>query len=114
MHNDCLFCKIARGDLGTEFVYETEHVVAFRDLNPQAPTHILVVPREHIASLNELESAHGEIMQELLLAHKHLAEKEHLEQGYRVVVNTGPQGGQTVAHLHFHLLGGRSLQWPPG
>lgn len=114
MHVDCLFCKIARGELNTEFLFETKNVVAFRDLNPQAPTHILVIPRKHVASLNELDTVDGEIMQDLLLTTKHLAAQEELTQGYRVVVNVGSHGGQSVNHLHFHLLGGRSLQWPPG
>ena len=114
MHSDCLFCKIARGELGTDLILETENLVAFRDINPQAPTHILIIPRQHIASLNELEPTHGEIMGEAMLAVQALAKQEDLHQGYRVVVNTGTHGGQSVAHLHFHLLGGRSLQWPPG
>lgn len=114
MHSDCLFCKIAHGEISTKLVAETEQVVAFKDVNPQAPVHILVIPREHISSLNELETSHGEIMQSILLTIKNLAEQENLEKGYRVVVNVGSHGGQTVGHLHFHLLGGRSLQWPPG
>ncbi len=114
MHSDCLFCKIARGELGTEFVLETENLVAFRDINPVAPTHILIIPREHISSLNELKPVHSEIMGEAMRAVQALAQQENLDQGYRVVVNTGTHGGQSVAHLHFHLLGGRSLQWPPG
>lgn len=111
--SDCLFCKIGRGELGTEFLLETDGIAAFRDIHPQAPTHILVIPKKHIQSLAQLEPDQT-LMGELLLAIRELAEKEGLQDGYRVVVNTGRDGGQSVDHLHFHLLGGRSLQWPPG
>jgi len=112
--SDCLFCKIGRGELGTEFLLETDGIAAFRDIHPQAPTHILVIPKKHIQSLAQLEHEDQTLMGELLLAIRELAEKEGLQDGYRVVVNTGRDGGQSVDHLHFHLLGGRSLQWPPG
>ncbi|MDI9485467.1 MAG: histidine triad nucleotide-binding protein [Bacillota bacterium] len=114
MSSDCLFCKIARGELSTEFLLETEHVVAFHDLNPVAPTHILVIPKKHIASLADAQEEDKELMGELMLAIKDLAEQQGLAEGFRVVANTGAHGGQSVFHLHFHLLGGRSLQWPPG
>ncbi|NLM41346.1 MAG: histidine triad nucleotide-binding protein [Firmicutes bacterium] len=114
MSADCLFCKIARGEFSTEFLLETEHVASFRDINPQAPTHILVIPKKHIESLAHLEAEDQGLMGELLLAVKDLAAQEGLRDGYRVVVNTGRDGGQSVGHLHFHLLGGRALQWPPG
>jgi histidine triad (HIT) family protein len=112
--SDCLFCKIAQGLLSTEFLKETDHLVAFRDLNPVAPTHLLVIPKKHIASLADLEPEDRAVMGEIMLAMKELAEQVGLDNGFRVVANTGPDGGQSVHHLHFHLLGGRSLQWPPG
>ncbi|HBN95706.1 MAG TPA: histidine triad nucleotide-binding protein, partial [Firmicutes bacterium] len=87
---------------------------AFRDLNPVAPTHLLVIPKKHIASLAALEPEDQALMGEIMLAIKELAQQEGLDDGFRVVANTGPDGGQSVHHLHFHLLGGRSLQWPPG
>lgn len=114
MDSNCLFCKIAKGELATEFILETDNVVAFRDINPQAPTHVLIIPRKHIASLAELEASDGSLMGEIVLVAAEVAKRENLEHGYRVVVNTGTHGGQSVAHLHFHVLGGRSLQWPPG
>ena len=114
MPGDCLFCKIAGGEFSTEFLLESENVVAFRDINPVAPTHILVIPRKHIASLAQLETEDGPLMGEIMLSIKKLAEQEGLADGVRVVANTGRDGGQSVNHLHFHLLGGRSLQWPPG
>jgi histidine triad (HIT) family protein len=112
--SDCLFCRIGRGELGTQFLLETDQLAAFRDINPQAPTHILVIPKKHIQSLADLQPEDQGLMGDILMAIKSLAEQEGLEDGYRVVVNTGPDGGQSVGHLHFHLLGGRSLQWPPG
>jgi len=114
MSADCLFCRIARGEFSTEFLLETDNLAAFRDINPQAPTHILVIPKKHIESLAGLQAEDQGLAGELLLAVKELAEREGLSAGYRVVVNTGQDGGQSVGHLHFHLLGGRALQWPPG
>lgn len=114
MPENCLFCRIARGELPTELLLETEHVVAFSDINPVAPTHILVIPKKHVPSLAGLEPEDQALMGELMAAVKELAEQEGLSSGYRVVANTGSDGGQSVNHLHFHLLGGRSLQWPPG
>lgn len=114
MPADCLFCKIGRGELGTEFLLETDSLVAFRDINPVAPTHILVIPKKHIPSLAQLEPEDSTLMGELVLAVQKLAEQEGLNEGFRMVVNTGTHGGQTVQHLHFHLLGGRGLGWPPG
>lgn len=114
MSDGCIFCKIAQGELPADLLLETENIIAFPDINPQAPTHILVIPKKHIASINQLGPEDGQIMGEILLAIQELAKQEKLEQGYRVVVNTGTHGGQSVAHLHFHILGGRSLQWPPG
>lgn len=111
----CLFCRIASGDLGADRVLETDHLVAFRDINPQSPVHVLLVPREHIPSLNELEERHAELVGALHLAARELARREGLaEDGWRLVTNVGADAGQTVPHLHLHLLGGRAMGWPPG
>ena len=108
---DCLFCRIARGDLGTEFVAESEHNVAFRDLHPQAPVHILVVPRRHFAGLREVGPEDRHITADALaLAARVAAEQGLYGGGYRVITNDGPDAGQTVWHLHFHVLGGAQLQ----
>jgi histidine triad (HIT) family protein len=107
---DCVFCKIARGDFGTEFVAESSRAVAFRDLSPQAPTHVLVVPRQHIAGLRDLGAEGAELGGELLRLASEVARKEGLyERGYRVLTNDGLEAGQTVFHLHFHVLGGRTM-----
>ena len=113
---DCIFCKIAQKELSSEVVYETEDVIAFRDVAPVAPTHILVIPKKHIASLTHLEETDRlNLLPKIYEAIDTLATDEELiDDGYRVVANTGKEGGQTVNHLHFHLLGGRSMQWPPG
>ena len=109
----CLFCRIASGELGTEFLLADEHVVAFRDLHPQAPTHALVIPRQHCTSLNDAPDA--AVLGRVLTAARELAVQLGIaESGYRVVLNTGPHGGQSVFHLHAHVLGGRPLGWPPG
>lgn len=110
----CLFCRIARGELDAEVIGRGERWIAFRDIAPQAPTHVLVVPREHIDSLSALDESRAELGGELLRAVAAIASQERLEAGYRVVANTGSDGGQTVPHLHLHLLGGRRLGWPPG
>ncbi len=113
--SECIFCKIAQGEIPAEVVHETDQLVAFRDLNPQAPTHILVIPRKHIATLNDLEAEDAELMGRLYLAAKEIAAAEGIaERGYRTVVNCNPEAGQTVFHIHLHLLGGRSMGWPPG
>lgn len=110
----CIFCKIARREIPASVVYEAPGGLAFRDINPQAPAHILVIPERHFASLNEA-SAEPELLGRLLAMIREIAAQEGLERaGYRVVVNTGADGGQSVDHLHFHLLGGRQLGWPPG
>ncbi len=116
MHTDpnCLFCRVAAGDIPAEVVLETDHIVAFRDIQPKAPTHILLIPREHIVSLDELEPRHGETLGRLFLAARRVAQAEGLQGGWRTVVNVGADGGQSVFHLHVHLLGGRPLSWPPG
>ena len=113
MADDCLFCKIARGEIPVPLVYETDDCVAFRDINPQAPVHVLVIPRQHVASLNQATDAL--LIGRLSIAAAAIAAKEGIaESGYRTVVNTNRDAGQTVFHLHLHLLGGRSLAWPPG
>lgn len=113
MADDCLFCKIIRREIPAKLSFENEHCVAFHDINPQAPLHVLVVPREHVASLNQ---AHDPAMVgHLMLAAAEIAKREGVaEAGYRTVVNTNGAAGQTVFHIHLHLLGGRELGWPPG
>ncbi len=110
----CIFCKIVAGDIPSEKVHEDEDVVAFRDLNPQAPVHVLVVPRKHIASLNEADAGDRAVLGQLLLTTQKLADQLGVRSGYRVVNNCGASAGQSVFHIHFHLLGGRSMSWPPG
>jgi histidine triad (HIT) family protein len=113
--NNCIFCKIVSDETGTDRIYEDEHCLAFRDINPQAPVHILVIPRVHLISINEIDSAPDGLMHDLLKAVRKIAAQLGLDQrGYRTVINTGPDGGQTVFHLHIHLLGGRPMHWPPG
>lgn len=111
---DCIFCKIASGVIPSSKVFENDTVVAFRDLHPQAPTHILVVPRQHLPSHAESSAEHEQLMGQLLMAAGAIARQENLSRGYRLVINSGPDGGQTVDHLHLHLLGGRPMHWPPG
>ena len=112
----CLFCRIVAGEIPADKVHEDEHVLAFRDINPQAPTHILVIPKTHIESAADL--GHGSedaaLSGRLLATTAELARREGLERGWRVVTNVGSDGGQSVQHLHLHLLGGRRLTWPPG
>jgi histidine triad (HIT) family protein len=111
---DCLFCKIASKEIEGDIVVEDDDVVAFRDINPAAPTHILVIPRRHIDSAAELDSGDGELLGKMFATIASLASDEGLDGGFRVVTNVGPEAGQSVQHLHFHLLGGRSMSWPPG
>jgi len=112
---DCIFCKIANGKIPSDKVYENENVYAFRDLNPVAPTHVLIVPKEHIQSLDEMEDTHQSLLGEMMLTAKKIAKDEGLsEDGYRVVNNIGKAGGQSVDHFHLHVVGGRNMQWPPG
>ena len=111
---DCIFCKIARGEIPANKVYEDEEFVAFRDINPQAPTHILVIPKKHIESLSDVKEGDRELLGKLLWVAKKVAQELNLKKGYRLVINTGPDGGQEVLHLHVHLLGGRAMAWPPG
>lgn len=113
--SDCLFCKISAGDIAAELVYEDDTVVAFRDINPQAPLHVLVIPRMHIRTINDMEPAHAEIVGRLYLAAAAIARNEGVaDDGYRAVMNCNEQAGQTVFHVHLHVLGGRRLKWPPG
>jgi histidine triad (HIT) family protein len=113
MADDCLFCKIVRGEIPAKLLFENDRVVAFRDIRPEAPTHILVVPREHVPSLNEATDA--ALIGELSLAAARIAKSEGIaESGYRTVINTNRDAGQTVFHVHLHLLGGRAMGWPPG
>lgn len=112
---DCLFCKIAAGEIAAELVFKNESVVAFRDINPQAPTHILIIPRKHIATINDISADDSNLVGELYLAAAELARMEGFaEQGYRVTMNCNEGAGQTVFHIHLHLLGGRRFTWPPG
>jgi histidine triad (HIT) family protein len=116
---DCLFCKIASGAIPVTRLYEDEFVVAFPDIHPQAPTHILVIPKQHFGSLAQTTSENEALLGQLLGAAAEVARRQHLDPasdggGYRLIVNTGPDGGQTVEHLHVHLLGGRPMGWPPG
>jgi histidine triad (HIT) family protein len=109
--SDCIFCKIARGDFGTPFVAESEQAVAFRDLDPKAPTHVLVVPKKHLSTLQELENEQPETALDLIRLCTEVARREGiLQSGYRVLTNDGPDAGQTVFHLHFHVLGGHPLK----
>ena len=113
MADECLFCRIVRKEIPAKLIAEDEHCVAFRDINPQAPVHILVIPREHVPSLNQAKDA--AMLGRLSLMAADLARKEGIsESGYRTVVNTNGHAGQTVFHIHLHLLGGRAMGWPPG
>ncbi|MBZ4653876.1 MAG: histidine triad nucleotide-binding protein [Bacillota bacterium] len=112
--SDCIFCKIAEGTIPSKKVYEDEKVLAFHDINPVAPVHVLVIPKKHITSLATMEKEDQGLIGHIFGVIHNLAEELKLQKGYRVVNNCGEEGGQTVAHLHFHLLGGRSFAWPPG
>ena len=111
----CIFCRIAAGEIPAQIVYSDDNTVAFRDLNPQAPTHVLVIPRTHIASLNDAATHDAAVIGNLLHVAARVATQEGLaEDGYRTIINTGAGAGQTVFHLHLHIIGGRALAWPPG
>jgi histidine triad (HIT) family protein len=113
--DDCLFCRIAAGKVPSSLVHEDADLVAFHDIRPEAPTHILVVPRRHVASVAALSPEDGPLVGRLVLAARRIAAEQNLEAtGYRLVLNTGEWAGQTVHHLHLHLLGGRRMAWPPG
>jgi len=112
---DCLFCKILAGDIPADIVYESDTAIAFRDINSQAPTHILIIPRRHIATINDIDDTDQAIVGSLFSAASEIAREEGIaDDGYRVVMNCNAAAGQTVFHIHLHMLGGRALGWPPG
>ena len=111
---DCLFCRIVADEVPSDRVFSDDDVIAFRYINPKAPTHVLVIPRRHIPDAHALTDADGDILGKLFAAARRVADDARLENGYRVVTNIGPESGQTVFHLHFHVLGGRPMSWPPG
>jgi histidine triad (HIT) family protein len=111
---DCIFCKIASGALAVPALYQDEQVIAFRDIAPQAPVHFLVIPREHLPSLAHTAREHAPLLGHMLAVAGELAASEGLSEGFRTVINSGEHGGQTVDHLHVHVLGGRAMGWPPG
>jgi histidine triad (HIT) family protein len=110
---DCLFCRIAAGEIPSDVVFDDHSVVVFRDIHPKAPTHVLAIPRRHLASVADLTDADGDLLAALFSAMRHVAEDAGLSS-YRILSNVGAEAGQSVFHLHFHLLGGRSMSWPPG
>jgi histidine triad (HIT) family protein len=111
---DCLFCRIIRGEVPSKKVYEDDRIFAFEDINPQGPTHVLVIPKKHVAGLKEATEEHSELIGLCHLAAARIARDRSIEEGYRTVLNVGPGAGQSVFHLHVHLIGGRPLSWPPG
>lgn len=113
--SDCLFCKMVAGEIKPDTVYEDDDVLAFRDLNPQAPTHVLVIPKIHISTINDLQPDQAALIGKLFLAAQKVAKDEGIaERGYRTVMNCNREAGQSVFHIHLHVLGGRAMQWPPG
>lgn len=114
MGDQCLFCQIVAGAIDSNKVRETDNVLAFQDINPAAPTHTLVIPKRHIASAHDLSSQDGDILAEIFEVAASIAEEAGISDGYRVVTNVGRKAGQSVVHLHFHVLGGRDFSWPPG
>lgn len=112
--NDCLFCKIVSGAIPADKVYEDDNVLAFRDISPKAPAHVLIIPKKHVESVAALDEDDFDTVGHIFRVAKKLSEEFELEDGFRIVANTGPDGGQTVYHLHFHLMGGRAMGWPPG
>jgi histidine triad (HIT) family protein len=111
---DCLFCRIIKGEIPSKKVFEDDRAYVFEDINPQAPTHVLIIPKKHIAGLKEATAEDAEIIGYLHLLAAKLGRERQIEDGYRTVFNVGPKAGQSVFHLHLHLLGGRALRWPPG
>ena len=112
---DCLFCKIVAREIPADIVLESDNVLAFRDVNPQAPVHALVVPKDHVRDASTIEGSHGDLLTTLIGAANEIAHSEGVDSsGYRLVLNVGPDAGQTVFHLHLHVLGGRAMAWPPG
>lgn len=114
MPESCIFCQIVNGDATANKVYETDTVLAFHDQNPQAPTHILIIPKKHIARVSEVEAGDADLMGDLLVAASEIAAEQGVADGFRLVVNNGSRAGQSVFHIHLHLLAGRSFSWPPG
>lgn len=113
--SDCLFCKIASGEIKADVIFETDNVLAFRDINPQAPTHALVIPKRHVSTINDLTESDTDTVGQLFLAAREVARQEGTDDaGYRTVMNCNAAAGQTVFHIHLHVLGGRKLSWPPG
>lgn len=112
--NNCTFCRIANGEESARIIYRDEDVTVFHDRNPQAPVHVLLIPNEHIESVNEVTAEDVDLLGKLFVVARRVAEQEDVTGGYRLVVNTGSRAGQSVFHLHMHLLGGRRLSWPPG
>ena len=111
----CVFCRIAAGEAEADVVHATDHIVAFRDVTPRAPVHILLIPREHITSVRGIRERHGAMLADLMISAAHIARAEGVDRGgWRLVTNVGADAGQSVPHLHFHLLGGRRMGWPPG
>ena len=111
---DCIFCKIISGEIPSKKVYEDEQVLAFHDLDPKSPVHILVIPKQHIQSVAQLDNSNSQVLSHIFEVMAKIAKVFNLDDGFRVVTNTGESAGQTVPHLHFHLLGGRDFTWPPG
>ena len=111
---NCLFCRIVRGEISSKKVFEDDHTLAFEDINPQGPTHVLVIPKRHIPGLKEATTDDAEILGRCHLVAAQIAKERSIEDGYRTVLNVGPGSGQSVFHLHVHLIGGRVLHWPPG
>ncbi len=114
LSDECIFCQIIRGERPSRKVYETETIYAFHDINPQAPTHILIVPKKHIARLADITPEDAPLLGEMMVAAKTIAEQEGVSGGFRLVINSGREAGQSVFHVHLHLLGGRRMRWPPG
>ncbi len=110
----CLFCNMASGQINVSKIYEDEKVLAFHDISPKAPVHFLVIPKEHIAGVGDIDSSNSSVVSHIFEVIAKLADELHLEKGFRVVTNCGKDGGQTIGHLHYHVLGGRQLEWPPG
>jgi histidine triad (HIT) family protein len=114
-NESCLFCQILAGDIPADIIYESDTAIGFRDINPKAPTHVVIIPRKHIATINDIEPDDQQVVGSLFTAAREIAEKEgHAAAGYRVAMNCNEAAGQTVFHIHLHLLAGRSFSWPPG
>jgi histidine triad (HIT) family protein len=112
--SDCIFCKIVNKELPSSIVYEDEEIMAFNDINPQAPVHIIIIPKKHIPRVSDLNEEDAALVGRLIIVAKKLAQEKGIEDGYRLVCNCNPGAGQSVFHIHFHLLGGRQFSWPPG